>query len=117
MQHGEAVNTTPQKTAVYASTAALLLTAYVCSYFLISKGGRYEPVVVGARNVKMWQWEPRGFSGYGGRKPISWQLCYYPLWLMTNWLWHTSAKALRPGYPIRIWDKTVTPPGWKIVNP
>ena len=117
MNGDEAPDGSHNRASVYRIGFGMLLFFYVSSYLVLSKMGRYEPVAVGAGNVKQWQWKPEGFRGFGEKTPVSWQLCFYPLWTLDLWLWHTDEKARTPGYPSKIWDTTTIPPRWHIITP
>lgn len=100
---------------VIASVVAALLGCYVCSYWLLSLNGRFEPDVIGLNGVKSYGWAPAGFVTH-----FKWHVrlvyFYCPLYLGDIRLWHKSDDALSGQYPtdiVRVEDIGKVYQAWK----
>jgi hypothetical protein len=76
---------------------AVLLTAYVATYSLLSVRGRYEPHAVGVFGIEAYWWAPVGFYNINHRpkeKNLGWNasMCYafLPLWWLDNTYIHNN---------------------------
>ena len=64
------------------------MTLYTSSYMKKSLNGRYEPSLMGYRQVKSWRWMPKGVS-LRARKNLQYMF-YLPLIVIDHAFWHTD---------------------------
>jgi hypothetical protein len=90
-----------------------LAVVYFLIYLGLTLNGRYQPIAVGAANVKEWAWSPWGFydadhawpnSSYAHKHPNektggwknSMMLVFFPLWEIDTRFVHTEALTPHP---------------------
>lgn len=83
-----------------ASGLLCLLTAYLLSYFLMTRNGAYVYWTTGLGGPDWYRWEPAGFAGVDGRRRSFVVLVYCPLYLIDREWWHvdksSSSSGVRP---------------------
>jgi hypothetical protein len=92
-----------------ASGVALVL--YIGVYIVFTVQGRYEPLVWGLTNVKVYAWFPQGFSDDRFKLNLKAVNFFYPAWIVDNMIWHTEAGLRARKYPIH------SPYGDKVWSP